>query len=80
MKIDKLNYEDALKELESILEELDNGECTLDESLEKYKTGIKLYKHCNKILTKAEGEIKMVLEDDESLGQLDFIKEVEENY
>lgn len=80
MKIDKLNYEDALKELESILEQLDNGEFTLDESLEKYKRGIKLYKHCNKILSKAEGEIKMVLEDEESLGQLDFIKEVEENY
>lgn len=81
MEIDKLNYEQAIIELESILEQLDNGECSLEESLEKYKTGIKLYNHCNKILTKAEGEIKMVLQDeDESLGQLDFIKEVEENY
>lgn len=81
MEINKLNYEEAIKELESILEQLDNGECSLDESLEKYKTGIRLYKHCNKILSKAEAEIKIVLEDEEkSLEQLDFIREVEENY
>lgn len=81
MEINKLNYEEAIQELESILEELDKGECSLEESLEKYKIGIKLYQHCNKILSKAEGEIKIVLEDEEkSFGQLDFIKEVEEDY
>lgn len=81
MDINKLKYEEALSALEVILEELDKGECSLEESLDKYKNGIKLYKHCNKILSKAEGEIKMVLEDEEeALGQLDFIKEVEENY
>lgn len=81
MEISKLTYEEALKQLEKVIEALDSGDCSLDESLEKYKTGVNLYKHCNKILSKAEGEIKIVLEDEEeSLGQLDFIKEVEEDY
>lgn len=81
MEISKLTYEEALKQLEKVIEALDSGDCSLDESLEKYKTGVNLYKHCNNILSKAEGEIKIVLEDEEeSLGQLDFIKEVEEDY
>lgn len=81
MEINKLSYEKAILELENVLEQLDKGKCTLDESLEKYKIALELYKHCNKILSKAEGEIKMVLEDEEkSFGQLDFIKEVEEDY
>lgn len=81
MEISKLTYEEALKQLEETINLLDSGECSLDESLEKYKLGVKLYKHCNSILSKAEGEIKIILEDEEeSLGQLDFIKEVEENY
>ena len=61
----KMTYEEAMEKLESILKDLEDGDCSLDESLEKYKEGVQLYKYCNELLTKAEGEIKILLEDDE---------------
>lgn len=81
MEINELSYEKALKKLEDTLKELENVDCSLEDSLDKYKMGIKLYKHCNNLLSKAEAEIKIVLEDEEgSLKQSDFIREVEKDY
>lgn len=67
MKIDNLSYEETLVELEEILKELEDGDCTLSDSVDKFKVGIDLYNHCNELLTKAEGEVKIVLKD--SSGQ-----------
>lgn len=76
MEIDNLSYEDAIVELEKILEDLEIGECTLSESLEKYKLGINLYRHCNEILSKAEGEVKVLLKDENQvLEELNFLQE-----
>lgn len=63
MKIDKLSYEETLTELEGILKELEDGDCSLNESVDKFKQGIALYNHCNELLNKAEGEVKIVLKD-----------------
>ncbi len=65
MKIDSLSYEEALIELENILKELEDDECTLNESINKFKKGMLLYNYCNKLLLKAEGEVKIVLEDED---------------
>ena len=65
MKINKLSYEETLIELEKILKELEADECTLNDSVDKFKQGIALYNHCNELLNKAEGEVKIVLEDSE---------------
>lgn len=64
MKINKLTYEETISELEKILEDLERDECTLDESIDKFKKGIELYNHCNGLLEKAEGEVKILLKDD----------------
>lgn len=63
MKIDDLSYEEAFMELEKILKELEADEFTLNKSIDKFKDGVSLYNHCNELLTKAEGEVKIVLED-----------------
>lgn len=65
MKNKNLTYEDAILKLESILEELEEDGCTLDESINKFKKGIELYNYCNNLLYKAEGEVKILLEDKE---------------
>lgn len=48
-----LSYEEAYKELEDILIKLESGTTSLDESLNLYEKGIKLYRHCNKLLDNA---------------------------
>ena len=81
MEIKNLSYEDAIIQLENILDELELGECTLAESLEKYKKGILLHRHCNEILTAAEGEVKVLLANEKDiLDELDFLREAEDEY
>lgn len=64
MKIIDLTYEETISKLENILEDLEDDECTLNESVDKFKKGVALYNHCNNLLSKAEGEIKILLKDD----------------
>ncbi len=60
----ELTYEEAIAMLESILKELEDDSCTLNESVDKFKKGVELYNYCNELLSKAEGEIKILLKDD----------------
>lgn len=67
-----LSYEEAIEKLNEILEDLEKDDCTLDQSIKKFKEGIKLYNYCNNLLSKAEGEVTLLLKDN-----LDEIEEVE---
>lgn len=81
MDISKLTYEEAMAKLETILKELEDNKLTLKESLNKFKEGMALYEHCNRILTEAEGEIKLLVNNkDEPLDEVDFVKEVDDYY
>lgn len=64
MKIDNLSYEETLIELDKILKDLEGDDCSLNQSIDKFKQGILLYNHCNELLSKAEGEVKIILKDD----------------
>lgn len=80
MEINKLSYEEAIEELQNILNCLEKDDQTLNESLEMFKKGIEVYKHCNNILTKTEGEIKILLDEDNSLDEVDFLREEDEYF
>lgn len=70
-----LSYEEALMELELVIEKLERNECSLNESIETFKKGVELYKHCNNLLSNAEGEVKILLKDSEdSLAELNFFE------
>ena len=66
-----LTYEEAYSKLEIILEKLESKSTSLDESLSLYEEGIKLYKHCNKLIENAELKIskfsKLGIEEDFSI-------------
>ena len=49
-----VNFETALKELESIVEKLEKGNLTLDDALKFYEEGIKLSRICTTKLNEAE--------------------------
>ncbi len=53
----ELTYEQAYSKLEEILNKLETNNASLDESLELYEEGIKLYATCNKLLDKAKFKI-----------------------
>ena len=57
----KVKFEDALKRVEELVEELEAGELTLDESLAKYEEGVKALKQCYQILQQAEKRIEILV-------------------
>lgn len=78
MEEKKLSYEEALEQLENMVENLEQDEASLNESVEIFKKGVELYKYCNNLLLSAEGEVKMLLDDsDGSLIELDFFEEAD---
>ena len=50
----ELTYEQALKELEKTVEKLENGEVSLDDSMELFEKGIQLADFCNSKLNVAQ--------------------------
>ncbi|MBU1076841.1 MAG: exodeoxyribonuclease VII small subunit [Spirochaetes bacterium] len=56
----ELKFEDAIKRLEKITEELENGEFDLDKAVEIFEEGLKLSKFCKKRLDEAVQKIEII--------------------
>ncbi len=67
-----INFEDAMKELEKIAEELENGNLSLDESVSKFEDGMKLSKKCSDLLDTAEKKITMLINDNGTIKEENF--------
>lgn len=61
--MNELKFEKALARLEEIVQKLEQGGSSLDESLALFEEGVKLAKLCNKRLDDAEAKIEVMLED-----------------
>lgn len=70
----KVTFEESMKNLETIVTELEKGELSLDESVKKFEEGIKISKECNSILEKAEKKISILLEKDGELTEENFVE------
>lgn len=67
-----------MENLEKVVSELEDGNLSLDDSVKKFEDGIKLSKHCNEILNKAEREITILLEKENGeFEEKNFIAEDE---
>jgi exodeoxyribonuclease VII small subunit len=58
--IENLSYEVAYQQLETIIEQLESGELSLEKSVDLYEQGQLLSAHCQKLLEDAELKIKQV--------------------
>ena len=58
-----LNFEESLKQLEKIVEDLESGDMSLEESLKSFEKGIKLTRQCQEELSKAELKIQRLIEE-----------------
>ena len=72
MKEEDLNFEDAMKALEQLAIELENGELSLEQSVDKFEEGIKISKKCNEILEKAEKKISILIKDGDEIKEENF--------
>ncbi len=58
--VSALSFEQALGELEKIVNQLEGGEVELEKSIEIYERGEKLKAHCDALLKKAEARIEKI--------------------
>ncbi len=56
-----LNLEKALKDLETIIDELESGDLPLDKAMKKFEDGIKLTRSCQAALKDAEQKVEILL-------------------
>lgn len=59
-EVKKLSFEESLKELEKIVNELDSGSIDLDMAVEAYEKGTELKQHCEKKLKEAKLRIEKI--------------------
>ncbi len=64
MAVKRLSFEEAMGRVEAIVEQLERGECGLDQSLKLFEEGAKLAGQCEELLNKAEQRVTMLLADD----------------
>ncbi|MBP3707899.1 MAG: exodeoxyribonuclease VII small subunit [Clostridia bacterium] len=62
-KNDDINFEEAMKKLESIANQLEQNDLELDESVKVFEEGMNLSKKCSEILENAEKKITILLND-----------------
>ena len=60
-------FEDKIKELEEIIATLENGEVSLDESINKYTEAMKLVKECDAELANIETHVNNIVTESRSL-------------
>lgn len=69
----KKSFEDSMHRLEEIVEQLDSGKLTLDESLKIFEEGIELSKFCSDKLNQAEKRIKTLIKKNDAGFQLELV-------
>tara|TARA_Y100000766_G_C18320039_1_gene325116 strand:- start:281 stop:499 length:219 start_codon:yes stop_codon:yes gene_type:complete len=66
-KKDTVNFETSLKKLEKIIEKLEDGDISLEDSVKSFEEGIGLVKECQKQLSQAELKVKKLLDNGDTV-------------
>ena len=64
--LEKMTFEDAMKELENLVDALDKGDVSLDEAIAAYDRGSQLKDHCQKRLNEAKMKVETIQSSGES--------------
>ncbi len=65
-------FEENMEELEKIVQELENGNLNLDESIKKFEQGMQISKKCNQFLEEAEKKITVLIQDNDKMVEEDL--------
>jgi len=71
--IEEMRFEEALSRLESIVEKLESGELSLEESLAAFEEGIRLSRICSKQLEEAERKIEILIKGEDGQMRIDTL-------
>lgn len=60
-------FEHSLAELEALVQKMESGDLSLEQSLQAFEQGVKLTRNCQKALTEAEQKVQLLLDDNGKL-------------
>ena len=60
----KFDFNKGLAELEMIINKMESGDLSLEDSLKYFEKGVKLHRQCHSALTDAEQRVNMLNEED----------------
>lgn len=66
-KTEEMRFEQAYEELETIVERMEKGDQTLENSLTDFERGVSLMKHCYSVLQDAEQKVDILVKDNDGL-------------
>lgn len=67
-----MNFEENVEQLEKVVQELENGNLNLEDSIKKFEEGMSISKKCNEILEEAEKKITVLIKKDDGVEEEDF--------
>ena len=65
-------FEQSLAKLEELVQRMEKGDLSLEDSLKTFEEGVKLTRECQQALAKAEQRVKLLVEQNGALSQTDF--------
>ena len=65
-------FEQTNEKLEQLVERMEEGDLSLEESLKTFEEGIKLTRQCQQALVKAEQKVKLLIEENGQISEEDF--------
>ena len=71
-KTASFNFEQALENLEDLVTAMEEGELSLEESLQAFEKGIKLTRECQSALKKAEQKVQVLINEDGDTKEFEF--------
>ena len=74
----EIDFEKSLAELEQLVETMEKGDLTLEESLKQFERGVSLTRACQKALADAEQKVKLLIRNSESGESAEFSADPEQ--
>ena len=75
----EFDFEKSLQELEELVEKMEEGELSLEDSLKHFERGITLTRACQKALSEAEQKVKILMKEGNSEKLVPFEKDEDED-
>lgn len=71
-RVEEPDFEQSLKELEELVEQMEQGDLSLEASLQAFERGVQLTRNCQKALASAEQKVQQLLEQTETANPVPF--------
>jgi exodeoxyribonuclease VII small subunit len=66
----ELKFEEAIADLEQVVEQLESGDLSLEDSLAAFEKGVGLVRYCNQKLSEVEKKVELLVKDKQGQLQL----------